>query len=237
MFKHQDAVSKNKTPFTHQDAIQKQKRSPIQVGGGSETGKPTADPEATCMMDDMLELWHLRMSDAIMLKYVKGIKAFARLSRARYPPTTGITAASTAGLAQPVRIPTMSVCSGCGIAEKGLHKLSQFYKSRYATDFEWVSVSLCEIQENKLEFLGKQHPECPWLVRDMHELSEDMVVNRRFPNQGRQLFPIQSECLAGFTCKSLTTLNKNSGANTGCCQSGEADTGAGWAQVLFTYAF
>ena len=82
-------------------------------------------------MDDMLELWHLQMPADLELVYLQGVRAFGRLSRAKYPPATGIEAAVIEGIwgSPPmVEVPVMSVCSGCGIAEKGLSRLFRFYR-------------------------------------------------------------------------------------------------------------
>ena len=148
------------------------------------------------MMDDLLHLWHQRMDPVLELQYVHGIRAYGRLQRAKYPPHFSIQTPTTAGISlsnsYQVHIPVMSVCSGCGIAEKGNERLARYFRLKYGSDFEWNCQSLCEIADDKRDFLAAQHPTVPWLVKDMKELSEDLVENRRSLDGIPRLFPINS---------------------------------------------
>jgi len=173
--------------------------------------------KAGCMMDEMLEMWHSHMDPALEVQYICGVRNFGKIVERRWGPSR--------------TVPIMSVCSGCGIAEKALDCLVRYYAHRYDVSFKWETISMCEKELDKMQFLKEQHPDVPWMVRTMQELQSDMVVNQRAVDAGKQIFPVTAEVCAGFTCKSLTTLNKNSGANTGSVQRGDSDTGIGWGEV------
>ena len=192
--------------------VQKLEDSPLK-SGVSENDVVYVD----CMMDAMLELWHANMPASVEVDYMLGVRAFGKMSTEKW---------GAGGV-----IPVMSVCSGCGIGEKGLDRLSLFYAAKYNVHFKWKTVSMCEKDKEKREFLSLQHPDVPWMVTQMAELKQHMVVNQRDPSAGPQIFPVTSELGAGFTCRSLTTLNKNSGTNTGSIQRGDSESGVGWGEV------